>query len=244
MFFLFFQIIIKMSAKLKENGLETEKIMGIGPKKAKEIRKKFGITKVTQLKKSKKAQELLSKEAKACLLYCPFPPKRYKRKEILTVFNQFKKAMAISNADKKLPKMELVGSYRRGKPDSGDIDILMTLPLKTQNEEKKKAYITELNFPTSVKWITSKTSGERLSFIYRKSKIDLFVATKDNYYEALVHWTGGEQENIIMRVKAKKKGMKFSQKGLYKGKKRIPIKSERDVYEKIGADYRKPTERR
>ncbi|MCA9329789.1 nucleotidyltransferase domain-containing protein, partial [Candidatus Saccharibacteria bacterium] len=211
--------------------LETEKVMGIGPSKAKELEAKYGIRTIAQLKKNKAAQEDLNDEALNCLKYCPF--KRYRRATVKRGYDQAK--ALIGPLLPKSAKMDLVGSYRRGKATSGDIDILVTFAKNHLKEwESVVARLNETECK-DVKWIIQ--SGERNSFVLHGKKFDIFLIDKENYWTALLHWTGGHTENIVLRAHAKRLGMKLSQNGLFdKNGKKIPIHSEADVYRALGKE--------
>ncbi len=97
-------------------------IYGIGPKKAKQLVEKEGITTIDQLRK--RAEDLLTNAQKAGLKYYEDILKRIPRKEIdkyqTKLQNIFRK---VANPNSTL---QIVGSYRRGAKNSGDIDIIIS----------------------------------------------------------------------------------------------------------------------
>ena len=95
-------------------------IYGVGPKKAEDLIKK-GITTIAQLRENK---DQLNDKQKLGLQYYEDIEERIPRSEIAMyekTLTKLFKGLKFPNAT-----MEIVGSYRRGAKDSGDIDIIMT----------------------------------------------------------------------------------------------------------------------
>ena len=89
-------------------------IYGVGEKKAESIINE-GIYTIDELKKH---TDLLNDKQRIGLAYYDDILKRIPRKEIDAYNTLFRKYYG--------ENMEIVGSYRRGKPDSGDIDVILT----------------------------------------------------------------------------------------------------------------------
>ena len=97
-------------------------VYGIGPKKAEEL-EKSGLTSIDDLvKASYNDSKLLNEKQKIGLKYYKDINARIPRSEI-TKFEQILTKQV--TPDTKL-KFEIVGSYRRGAKDSGDIDVIFT----------------------------------------------------------------------------------------------------------------------
>ena len=99
-------------------------IYGIGPKKAKELVEKDNIKTISDLRK--KQDQLLNDKQKIGLKYYEDILKRIPRKEIEVYEKKLKEIFnSVKNKD---TTFEIVGSYRRGAKDSGDIDIIICDP--------------------------------------------------------------------------------------------------------------------
>lgn len=110
------------------------------------------------------------------------------------------------------PTVQFVGSYRRKKPTSGDIDILLhrtTIDECIAHIQKQKKY-------EIVGFITH--GQEKTSFLMRIDKhvrrVDVLVTTDESYVPALVYFTGSKFFNIRMRLTAKEKGYVLNEHGL------------------------------
>lgn len=174
----------------------------------------------------------------------------------------------ISKIDKKYINI-ICGSYRRNKPYSSDIDILITHKnLKNKNDTNKYLkQIIELlddiiidkltNIETSKNhfqgFISFNKFYDKLSHCEEKDKFDLknnvarldvIVVPENSFYTALMHFTGSYEFNQKMRIQAKQLNMKLSEYGLYLlvNNKYEPLKinSEEEIFDKLFLKYIKP----
>lgn len=140
---------------------------------------------------------------------------------------------------KLMPKDVMVlGSYRRHRPICSDVDLLTTRPLPAVLADIKKKLDVIGEF----------ASGDRrYAFIAKYGgkyfHVDLFNCSEEELPTAILHWTGSLLSNIALRTKAIKLGMLLNQYGLYKKGVRIPVSSEREVFEKLGVEYKDPRHR-
>ena len=79
-------------------------------------------------------------------------------------------------------------------------------------------------------------------------RIDIMYTPHNYYYTALLHFTGSGEFNRKLRDLAIELGYTLSQLGLYvvkngKKVKQIHIKSEQDIFEKLGLEYVPPDKR-
>ncbi|KAJ4985696.1 DNA polymerase [Stagonosporopsis vannaccii] len=177
-------------------------------------------------------------------------------------------ASALSKID---PKCEatVMGSYRRGAPDSGDIDMIITRPGASLPQLRsivfdslvpallasgflKIALATHRsNDASGTKWHGASCLPD--SSIWRR--LDLLIVPEAEMGAALIYFTGNDIFNRSMRLLARKKGMRLNQKGLYKDVKRgrrgeklnegtlVEGRSERRIFEVLGVPWREPGER-
>jgi DNA polymerase IV len=142
---------------------------------------------------------------------------------------------------KHVPTAMVAGSYRRGLKISSDIDVLVRESLNVVVERLKamgyiKAVISagDKRFIGVVKLPTTTTHRH----------IDIVFTTPRAYPFALLYFTGSKKNNILMRITAKRKGLKLNQYGLWKGLDLVPgIKTERDIFKVLGKAYLPPEDR-
>ena len=148
--------------------------------------------------------------------------------------------------------MEIGGSYRRGLPESSDIDILITTDKKQQkfmskivdNLKKDKILIEAPSLgPSKMMGIVKLPTSD----VYRR--LDILYVQPDEWGPALLHSTGSGAFNKQMRFEASMKGFKLSEKGLFKlndeGKpeEKINATDEKDIFAAIEKDYIEPKDR-
>lgn len=157
-----------------------------------------------------------------------------------------------------------VGSARRRKARSKDVDLLLVLP----DREKGRAGLERLDVRPSCSGsspgvdvlFSYAAGGRRRSFVvaYRpgrgrpgrgRYRVDVFLAYDSEKPYALFHHTGSAGYNVRVRSHAKRRGLKLNQYGLFRADtgRRAPgtasIRTERDLANYLGVTYREPADR-
>ena len=133
----------------------------------------------------------------------------------------------------KAQKITVAGSLRRCKETIGDIDILAT--------GKNRSRIIEIftKFPKTERIIAAgATKGSII--IKGNTQVDLRIVDPGSYGAALQYFTGSKAHNVKLRNIAKTKRMKLSEYGLFKGRRLIAGKTERQIYQTLGLAYIDP----
>lgn len=167
------------------------------------------------------------------------------------------------------PGMQVIisGSYRRGAPDCGDIDVLITKPdatieqIRTIMTDTVVPELFQQGFLQASLAITSRGDGSKWhgasmlpgSNFWRR--IDLLFVPGSEIGAALIYFTGNDIFNRSMRLLASKKGMCLNQRGLYtdvlRGEKRVKLarrrlvegRDEKRIFEILGVPWRPPEHR-
>ncbi len=127
----------------------------------------------------------------------------------------------------------IAGSIRRRQETIGDIDILVTT---SQHSKVLDAFIQMQEVASVV------SKGAKKAHVRLKNGMaaDLLVVDDESFGAALQYFTGDKQHNVLVREMAAKKGMKLNEYGLWKGKKRLAAKTEKDIYHALGMQYIEP----
>jgi len=216
-----------------------EKIYGVGTVKAQELYNQ-GYRTIEELRKNEDNLNFTSAQ-KVGLKHFEDINSKIPRSEI----TKFKKILtkAVKAVSPEI-EFEIVGSYRRKAKESGDIDVLFTHPKDVQYLEKileemeKTKILTDTLSKGKYKYLGMGKIDEK----YRR--IDFLYIPNDEYYTALVYFTGSGKFNTEMRQKAKDMGMRLNEHALLKNKKRIPINSEKELFDILGMEYLKPENRK
>jgi DNA polymerase/3'-5' exonuclease PolX len=259
---------LRNDKKIKDNNKELEiieeliSVINIGRKVAKELVKKNNIKSVKDLKKKVKEKKIeLNNKILLGLKYHGKVKLKIPRKETELYIKELEDT--VKNISKDL-NVIVCGSYRRKKVTSNDIDVLLThnkINTEKQKEKSKINYLLEFVNMLKERNILKddltdgeiKTKYMGFSKLNRKPvrRIDIRFVPKRSYYPALLYFTGSYQLNQDMRQIAKSQGYKLNEYGLYKliekdGKtteKFIKVKSEKNIFDKLGMDYVNPEER-
>ena len=214
-------------------------IPGVGPKTLSMLHKEKGIGSLSQLEKAledgslmglfgmgekkieniKRGIQLLKQSKGRMNLGLAFP-----------VAKQIVETLRHKTGSKKI---EWAGSLRRMKENIGDIDILATGP----DQEKIVQAFTHL---PEVKEVLASGETKASIIVEGGTQVDLRVVEEDSYGAALQYFTGSKGHNIHLRGIAKAKGIKINEYGVFKGKKKIAGKEEKDVYRVLGMDWIDP----
>ena len=130
-------------------------------------------------------------------------------------------------------KFEVCGSYRRGKTDSGDVDIVV-IP-----KESFASWFESLDFPKYFGRFAN-------SLLINEVQVDFFLCNESSYPTTIMTWTGSRGFNIMMRGKCLEAGYVYTRNGIYNKKtKEIVkgIKKESDIFNLIGLNYIYPGKR-
>ncbi|CAA9958676.1 POL4 DNA polymerase IV [Pyrenophora teres f. maculata] len=166
-------------------------------------------------------------------------------------------------------KATIMGSYRRGAKDSGDIDMIITCPdtslaaMRTTVFEVLVPHLYKTGFlkaslatsrssdPAGSKWHGASCLPK--STVWRR--MDLLLVPEEEMGAALIYFTGDDIFNRSMRLLARKMGMRLNQRGLYKDVKRgargeklnegvlVEGRNEKKIFEILGVPWREPHER-
>ncbi|KAK3931439.1 DNA polymerase beta [Frankliniella fusca] len=229
------------------------RVSGIGPAKAKEL-VDSGIKTIEDLQQHK---EKLNHHQLIGLMYFEDFEKKIPRGEIEKIENIL--VNEISTLDPNYI-VNICGSYRRGKSESGDIDALITHPSFTSDSKpKSKAFLLH-NVVTCLEkcgLICAKISHGDVKFMgaCRLSKddvvrrLDIRLTPHDQYWCSILYFTGSDMFNKEMRTHALQKGFTLNEYSLRPiGSTGVPgepvfLTSEKDIFEYIDYPYKAPEDR-
>jgi len=230
------------------------RVAGVGPVKARELVEK-GVTSIEELRKR---EDLLSKAQNIGLKHFEDFEKRVPREEIQRCQERIERVLR--KGDKEYEAV-ICGSYRRGRADSGDVDVLVTHGQHASGEVGKEEGARRLR--QIVDWLTEdglitdviSLGGSKFSGVCRDSvdspsrRLDVRILPKDQFACGLLYFTGSDQFNKEMRAFALEKGFTLNEYSLRpvdaagQPGEPLPVLAEEDVFDYIGYKYRPPQER-
>jgi len=227
---------------------DVTQVYGIGPSVATSLAQKYGITTIEQLKAR---PDLLNDKQRLGLKYVDELRERIPRGEMTKHKTFLQHTMRSVDGGIEL---YMVGSYRRGARDSGDIDILLRAP--PSYSSYKRAYVlnefceklVEQGYIKAVLALGSKKCMAICSFPNMTSRrIDILMTTHTEFPFALLYFTGTDTFNIALRKHANARGWSLSEHGikaLDNSKSHVPnLTSEDDIFNFLGLPYTPPSQR-
>lgn len=266
------KILIKIDKILKEGSLnitldegtmvikELTRVPGIGPSKAKKLYE-TGITSIEKLITS--GGELINDKQKIGLRHYQDLGEKIPRDEMEiweTSLLELSKEVLGDN----ILNVCLAGSFRRGLPESGDIDCYLCV--KKDTGVLGEIYDTLLNDGYLIKEDIFSLGKKKMMAVSRlpfldnaKSRhLDVFVYPEKQFPFAILYATGSGEFNVKMRNVAIKQGYSLSDQGIKVGdnkgdnvgKEMIQskigkdkIETEEDIFRFLGMEYIEPKDR-
>jgi DNA polymerase (family 10) len=218
---------------------ELMKLPGLGPKKVKTLYDKLGIETFDALEKAARDGKIekiagFGEKTQQHILDQIQQKKGVQTSTTLAVAEQA--AVLLVPYLKKIKgvkQVDVAGSFRRRKETVADLDILVTC-VKAELVMKMFAAYDQLREVLA--------TGPTKTTIVLKSglQVDVRVVPQESYGSALVYFTGSKTHNIAIRKIGVKKKLKVNEYGVFKGKKSIAGRTEREVYAALDLPYIEP----
>ena len=134
-------------------------------------------------------------------------------------------------------ELEFAGSYRRGKETVGDLDVLIVAETSADVMD---------HFGTFDEVASVSVRGETKMSVrtHKAFQIDLRVVPQESFGAALMYFTGSKEHNVVLRGKAKQKGLRLNEWGVFDTSTPDEVyvagRTEAEVYEALGLDWIPP----
>lgn len=132
------------------------------------------------------------------------------------------------------------GSVRRFKDTVGDCDILVTVKNKGAKRRVMKKFMALASSESEKMVMGPQKARIRVPVRSYPFQVDLLVVPRDEFGSALLYFSGSKDFNVGLRKVAIRKGMKLSEHGLFKGKKVVAAKSEKEIFHALGLKWIPP----
>ena len=135
--------------------------------------------------------------------------------------------------------IDVCGSFRRGREDPGDLDIVIIMKPRVTLPQIVEDLDGEY---TAVNWLGEK----KTQMVIEGVKVDVRTTTPRAKGAALLYFTGPAGYNIGIRRSAKSRGMKLNEYGIFdrETNEYLGGSTEEEIYEILGKNFRPATERK
>ncbi len=225
--------------KVPRSLLDLLKLQTVGPQKVRLFNKELNVTSVEELEAAAKAGRLrelpgMSVKSEENILKAIETLRRAAGRVRLDT--AFEVAQELENYLRKVKGVDEVtpaGSLRRGRETVGDLDLLVT--------GRDTAFIGDhfAKFPGIVQ-VLAKGEDKVSVKLKNEMQVDVRLLERASYGAALQYFTGSKEHNVALRDRAKRRGRKLSEYGLFQGSKTIAGRTEEEIYEKLGLPWIPP----
>ncbi len=229
------QALEELRSHVPQGLTELLKLEGLGPKKVKVLYDELNVDSVDRLEKAAQAGRLRN---------LPGMGLKTEEKILKSIehyragMGRFKLSVGFQYAEallrhlKGVPgvrRLDPAGSFRRRRETIGDLDILAICGKGRKVMDRFAGY-------GDVAEVLAR--GETKSSVRLKCglQVDLRVLEEESYGAALHYFTGSKAHNVAIRERAKEKGLKVSEYGVFRAKdeKRLSGAEEADVFKAVG----------
>jgi DNA polymerase/3'-5' exonuclease PolX len=221
-------------------------IHGVGPKNAKKL-VDAGFKSIEDLRECENIEEYLNEVQIKSLPHYEDLQLRIPREEIQTHEKYLKLIIKIYDIPPGSIKFCITGSYRRGKVDSGDIDVLLTC----KDKKKYKQFIEALK--ESKYLVEHLAEGpKKYNGICKYGKnpcrrIDIMYTKPEEYPFAVLYFTGSKEFNVKMRADLLERGLSLNEYSLKDSNTKKPVNhtfvEEKDIFDYLDMEYVHPCDR-
>ena len=245
-------VLADLKERVPKGLIEWLNISGLGPKNISKIHKKLGITEITELKEACQSGAVADlpglgkKSAEKIIKSIEYLEKFGERARLDQAFEIAEPVFEfVKNLDG-VKQCEIAGSLRRSRETIGDIDIIVAA-------DKKDAESIFDQFVNHDLVVEILGRGETKSSIRTENgrQVDLRIVSEKEYPAALMYFTGSKEHNIVLRQRARDRGMSLNEYGLFKLSEEketdfdqpVETSSEADIYEKLALHFVPPEHR-
>jgi DNA polymerase (family 10) len=219
----------ELLAEVPESVLAILRVPGLGPKRAKQLFEELHVATLDDLKaacESHKVQELKGFGAKTetAILDGLGIAAEAEHRILWAEAEQHVKAILAHMAHcKAIRQIAAAGSFRRGRETVGDLDFLVVA-------DDVDAVMDHLaGFDGTADLLAR--GGTKMSIrLATGVQVDLRAVAEESFGAALQYFTGSKEHNIVVRGRAKARGLKINEYGVFRGDKSIAGRTEKEVY--------------
>lgn len=204
----------ELKGEVPESVLALMRVPGLGPKKAAVLYNDLGIASLDMLRAAcneGKVRELkgFGKKTEDTILAGIDLAERATDRIYWSEADQVVQSILQHLQDvKSIKQIEPAGSYRRGKETVGDLDFLV-------DADEGRAVMDQLaEYPEVAEVIVR--GGTKMSVRLNSDlQVDLRVVPSESFGAALQYFTGSKEHNVELRGRAKQRGMRVNEWGVY-----------------------------
>ncbi|MEX0820117.1 MAG: DNA polymerase/3'-5' exonuclease PolX [Pirellulaceae bacterium] len=205
----------ELLAQVPATVLDIMRVPGLGPKKAAALYKELNIVTLDQLQAACDAEQVRqlkgfgAKTEQTILHGIGIAAAAHERLYWATADAVAEDIKQHLTSCPSIERLELAGSYRRGKETVGDLDILV-VSRDASEVMKRLAEYPELAD------VIGRGETKMSIRTHQGLQVDLRVVPAESFGAAWQYFTGSKDHNVIVRGRAKQRGLKINEYGVYR----------------------------
>ncbi len=212
-----------------ESVLAILRVPGLGPKRAAQLFHELNVATLDDLRaacQSHKVRDLKGfgdKTEKTILEGLDIAAEAQQRMLWIDADQYVQQIVAHMKGCKAVQEIAPAGSYRRGRETVGDLDFLAVA-------HDAAAAMDRLAELPGVAAVSARGDTKMTVRLVGEVQVDLRVVEPESFGAALQYFTGSKDHNIVLRGRAKARGLKINEYGVFRGEKQIAGRTEEGVY--------------
>ena len=237
----------ELQAQIPAGVLTLSRVPGVGPKKAAMLYKELGISSLAELRAACEQQRIRglkgfgAKTEETILKGLAIAEEASVRMRWADAEEVVDALLEHMRGEAAIKQMEIAGSFRRGRDTIGDLDLLVDATDVSAVMDRFGAFkqVQETIARGETKMAVRLVSG---------LQVDLRVVPAESFGAALQYFTGSKDHNVIVRGRAKQRGLKISDWGVFRvedvdgavKETYLAGRTEEEVYASVGLPYFPP----
>jgi DNA polymerase (family X) len=219
----------ELLCEIPESVLAILRVPGLGPKRAAQLYHELKITTLDELRaacESNKVRHLkgFGEKTETAILQGLAVASEAEQRILWIEADLLVQEIVASMRDcKAVKQITAAGSYRRGKETVGDLDFLVVA-------KDVAAAMDRLADFNGVDSIIARGDTKMSLRLKNGVQVDLRAVQAESYGAALQYFTGSKEHNVVLRSRAKSRGLKINEYGVFRGEECIAGRTEKEVY--------------
>jgi DNA polymerase (family 10) len=232
----------KLKAEFPDTLFELFDIQGLGPKKVAALHSQLGVNSLADLKRvcedgtAAAISGFGDKTVKKILESIAFHEQHASEFRLDQVYPVVQTILEALREHPNASRVEICGSFRRGKETVHDLDFLVAT-------KKPEAVIEAFVQLPEVTDVIAKGATKASVHVQNGLQCDLRAVSSAEFPFALAYFTGSKEHNVAIRGRALDHGLSLNEYGFTPTKDGVSVpevEDERDIYRTLGLDYIEP----
>lgn len=219
----------ELLAQIPVSVLTLMRVPGVGPKKAAALNKELGISTLDELREAcqagrvRKLKGFGEKTEQTILAGMELAGSVNQRLTWAEVDGFAQSLMTHLRACPSVAELEPAGSYRRGRDSVADLDLLVVSSNAAEVMDRLAAF-------AAVETLLGRGDTKMSVRLAGGLQVDLRVVPAESFGAAWQYFTGSKDHNVVLRGRAKSRGLKINEYGVFRGDEYVAGRTEEEVY--------------